>query len=128
MLNYEVGYKKPPHSTRFKKGVSGNPGGRPSAKRNLSKKLSVKATFLDVLAKPVKVNIGGKTLNINGIEAAFLQLRAKALAGDYRALRLLIDLCKYFGINNSDEPNFQLQALFDSLKAGPVDTPGDHKS
>ncbi len=61
-VNYEVGYKKPPHSTRFKKGVSGNPGGRPSAKRNLSKKLSVKATFLDVLAKPVKVNIGGKLI------------------------------------------------------------------
>lgn len=26
---YEVGYGKPPKSTRFKKGQSGNPGGRP---------------------------------------------------------------------------------------------------
>jgi hypothetical protein len=25
---YEVGYKKPPVSTRFKKGKSGNPGGK----------------------------------------------------------------------------------------------------
>jgi hypothetical protein len=28
--SYEVGYGKPPRSTQFKKGVSGNPKGRPS--------------------------------------------------------------------------------------------------
>ena len=42
---YEVGYGKPPKNTRFKKGMSGNPGGRPSAKRNPSKKRSVKRLF-----------------------------------------------------------------------------------
>jgi hypothetical protein len=120
---YEVGFKKPPKNNQFKKGMSGNPGGRPLAKRNLSKKRSVKATFLDVFAKPVKVTIGGKLQNIDGIEGAFLQLRAKALAGDHRALRLFIDLCKYFEVTTSDEPNAQLKALFDSLNAGPVDTP-----
>jgi hypothetical protein len=26
---YEVGYGKPPMDTRFRKGASGNPGGRP---------------------------------------------------------------------------------------------------
>ncbi|HWY14663.1 MAG TPA: DUF5681 domain-containing protein [Rhizomicrobium sp.] len=31
--DYEVGYRKPPLHTRFKKGVSGNPGGRPGAKK-----------------------------------------------------------------------------------------------
>jgi hypothetical protein len=28
---YEVGYGKPPQSTQFKKGKSGNPKGRPKA-------------------------------------------------------------------------------------------------
>ena len=27
--DYEVGYRRPPEHTRFKKGRSGNPGGRP---------------------------------------------------------------------------------------------------
>ena len=31
--DYEVGYLKPPLHTRFKKGVSGNPGGRPGRKK-----------------------------------------------------------------------------------------------
>jgi hypothetical protein len=30
--DYEVGYGKPPRDTRFKRGQSGNPRGRPSAR------------------------------------------------------------------------------------------------
>ena len=33
--DYEVGYGKPPHHTRFKPGVSGNPRGRPKDAKNL---------------------------------------------------------------------------------------------
>lgn len=32
--NYEVGYRKPPKKTRFQKGISGNPGGRPKSSRS----------------------------------------------------------------------------------------------
>lgn len=32
--DYEVGYGKPPAETRFKKGQSGNPNGRPKGSRN----------------------------------------------------------------------------------------------
>jgi hypothetical protein len=31
---YEVGYRKPPKHSRFSKGVSGNPGGRPKGSRS----------------------------------------------------------------------------------------------
>ncbi len=32
--DYEVGYKKPPPQSRFRKGRSGNPKGRPKATKN----------------------------------------------------------------------------------------------
>jgi hypothetical protein len=36
-MNTEVGYRKPPVETRFRKGKSGNPGGRPGPRRMLEK-------------------------------------------------------------------------------------------
>ena len=38
--DYVVGYGKPPLHTRFQKGRSGNPNGRPRGKKNMSTLLS----------------------------------------------------------------------------------------
>lgn len=37
--DYEVGYRKPPKDTRFQKGRSGNPAGRPPGPRSFTEKL-----------------------------------------------------------------------------------------
>jgi hypothetical protein len=37
-MQHEVGYKKPPAHTRFQKGRSGNPGGRPGPRRDMERR------------------------------------------------------------------------------------------
>jgi hypothetical protein len=85
---YEVGYGKPPERTRFQKGRSGNPAGRPKGAQNLD-------TLLDkALRETVVVKDGtGRRRSITKGEAIATQLVNKAAAGaDPRAMRLLFDL------------------------------------
>ena len=48
--DYDVGYGKPPRHTRFKKGQSGNPRGRPSGSKNLATVLSEALNELVIVA------------------------------------------------------------------------------
>jgi hypothetical protein len=58
---------------RFKKGMSGNPEGRPK------RTASAKQSFQEVFAKKIQATVDGKKQYINGMEALFLQLRAKRM-------------------------------------------------
>jgi len=84
--DYDVGYGKPPKHTRFKKGQSGNPKGRPKGSRNF-------ATDLDeVLSATMTVNENGSPKKVSSQLAALMRLREKALKGDPRALDRLLGL------------------------------------
>ena len=86
----EVGYGKPPKATRFKKGQSGNPKGRPRGSRNFS--TDVKAT----LDQPVQLKIRGRNKTVATQQAALLRPREKALSGDGRALDRLLELARTY--------------------------------
>lgn len=88
---HEVGYKKPPVGSQFKKGQSGNPTGRPKGTRNF------KTDLKDALAQPVQVTDGGRTRSISTQRAGLERLRLKALTGDQRALDRLIALAERHG-------------------------------
>jgi hypothetical protein len=80
---YTVGFKKPPKHTRFAKGHSGNPGGRPKGSQNL-------ATILEKACRErIRVTINGKIRSLSKFEAAMLQLVNKAAAGDLKATNAL---------------------------------------
>jgi len=81
---YAVGFGKPPRRTRFCKGQSGNPKGRPRGARNL-------ATLMEkVLKEPVVISENGKRRRITKREALIKQLVNKAIAGDPRSIKLLL--------------------------------------
>src|SRR5580698_10326440 len=82
-----VGYGKPPGATRFKKGVSGNPKGRPKGSRNVA------AVFAKTLREKVVINEHGQRKTISKLEAAVKQFVNKAASGDLRALQMRERLC-----------------------------------
>ena len=83
--NDDVGYGKPPRSQRFKKGMSGNPGGRPKGSKNLS------TIIMDVARQQVNATVGGKTRKLSTVQATAMQLAGKAAGGDQRAMNAFLD-------------------------------------
>jgi hypothetical protein len=84
--NYEIGWGKPPQHTRFKKGRSANPKGRPSKTRNL------KTDLINELGGHIRVREGDREILISKQEAFLKSLIARALKGDARAPALLINM------------------------------------
>lgn len=114
--DYEVGYGKPPIAGQFKPGQSGNPKGRPRGIKNLSTDLE------EELKQKILITEGGQQHESTKQRAMLKTLFAKALKGDVRATKTIIDLT--LGLENSrinadavaplDE---QDQAILESFKA-----------
>jgi uncharacterized protein DUF5681 len=84
----KVGYCNPPEHTRFKKGKSGNPLGRPKGTLNM-------ATVLErTLREKVVITEDGKRRTISKLEAAIMQLTNQAASGSLKALQLLTALVR----------------------------------
>jgi Family of unknown function (DUF5681) len=84
----KVGYSKPPEATRFKKGISGNPKGRPKGS------LNVATVFLKTLREKVVISENGRRKTVTKLEAALKQLVNKSASGDLCALRQLVELAR----------------------------------
>jgi len=85
--DYEVGYRKPPLHSRFPKGKSGNPSGRPR-KKTLAEVVDA------ALHEPVVVTENGKRKTITKLEAMTKQLVNKGASGDARVAKMLIDFIR----------------------------------
>jgi uncharacterized protein (UPF0216 family) len=84
--DYAVGYKKPPLHTRFRKGRSGNPRGRPRGSKNFSTLLA------DALNEPVVVTEDGRRRKISKRELGFKQLANKFAMAEAQATKMLLGL------------------------------------
>lgn len=94
---YEVGHGKPPKGTRFKKGQSGNPKGRPKGSQNLSTILQ------QILKERVKITENGRVRKTTKAEAIFLQATNKAMAGKGGGFNDLLNALKAFGMEQPDD-------------------------
>jgi Family of unknown function (DUF5681) len=92
--DYEVGYGKPPVATRFKKGKSGNPSGRP---KKVTQLLDPGSILEAIDNEEIVVIDNGKRKWMAKAEIEFRQLFTKATKGDLRAARLILSTAtKYF--------------------------------
>jgi Family of unknown function (DUF5681) len=87
-----VGYGRPPIATRFQKGQSGNPTGRPKNRK------SIGTIIRDASLRKIKVHEGNRVRSIPKIQAAYEVALNKACKGDLRAFTKVIDVATKFGI------------------------------
>jgi hypothetical protein len=93
--NYEVGYAKPPASTRFKPGQSGNLNGRPKGARNKIlqfEKESIQDIITTEASRLVKVIEGGKQVSISIATAVVRSIAVNAAKGHPLSQKLFTDL------------------------------------
>jgi hypothetical protein len=83
--DYEVGRGKPPVHSRFKKGQSGNPRGRP---KNLP------ALLVDALNEKLVMTIDGERREISKREAVATQLVNESTRANLRTTKMLTDMLK----------------------------------
>ena len=86
--DYEVGYGKAPRHTRFAKGQSGNPRGRPSGAKNFTTLLS------EALNEPVIVTENGGRRKVSKRQAIVTQLVNRSATADFRAIKILLDIVR----------------------------------
>src|SRR6516165_4011419 len=80
-----VGYRKPPRATRFSKGRSGTPAGRPRWRYR-------EAPYESVLGQIVTIREGGSERRVTAAEAFLLQHAKRGMVGDSAADRASLAL------------------------------------
>jgi hypothetical protein len=99
---YAANYRKPPLHTRFKKGQSGNPRGRP--------KNDLAGLLVAALNEPVYVTTNGKRRKITKREVIVTQMVNESAGANLRATKMLIDMMKDIEKKTAAEPPPELHA------------------
>ena len=92
--DYAVGYGRPPKHTRFRKGQSGNPRGRPRGDTRAIPPVGLSQALRKAASRPVSMTVDGRRTRTTLAEAIIQQLLAKAAKGDHKSTKLFCDLVR----------------------------------
>ena len=84
----EVGYKKPPKKTQFKKGQSGNPKGRPPKK-------CFHEVFDEALNEEISLHLNGRKVTMSIKEAILKKMLIDSVNGKQTATKNFIEIMKH---------------------------------
>jgi uncharacterized protein DUF5681 len=115
---YEVGHGKPPRSTQFQPGESGNPSGRPRAMAT-SPGIVVERTF----NQKVSIFIDGRRRRVSLFEAMVMQVLKEAAGGDAKARRDLLKIASEFGYRPPPLPLSSLLEAWVEYDGGKIPKP-----
>jgi hypothetical protein len=114
--SYEVGFGKPPKTSQFKKGASGNPKGRP--KRG---EISDVAPLIEgIFAEPIKVREGEQIRTISNLEAMLHAQVRHALQGNPKAIRTVFDLGAKAGLFSTAQQKSFIEIVEPEGEAGKI--------
>jgi hypothetical protein len=91
------GFGRPPKRTRFKKGTSGNPRGRPKKASNFKTDLAAE------LQEKIMLTENGKERRITKQRAFVKTLTAAAIKKDIRAVNALLACMRSFGVGLEEQ-------------------------
>lgn len=103
--DYDVGFGRPPHKTRFVPGRSGNPSGKRKPRASLAETLD------RIFAEKVTVTEGGQKRKLTKEEVFLRQTVNKAMAGDRQFAAMMLAYLKLRGEAGGDHGSHERDAF-----------------